>query len=76
MAAFEPNSRRRLCAEFMDVDIEFLSSLAGTGDGTKYILTAEPFIRLALTGLKLWSKSSSLVGANSLTRPPNFSLPY
>jgi hypothetical protein len=32
MPAFEPKSRRRLCAEFGDVDIEFLSSLAGTGE--------------------------------------------
>ena len=27
MPVFEPKSRRRLCAEFVDVDIEFLSSL-------------------------------------------------
>jgi hypothetical protein len=27
MPAFEPKSRRRLCAEFVDVDIEFLSIL-------------------------------------------------
>ena len=32
MPAFEPKSRRRLWAEFMDLNIEFLSSLAGTDE--------------------------------------------
>jgi hypothetical protein len=44
--------------------------------GTKYILPAEPFMKLALSGLKLWAKSSSPVGASSPTRPPNFAFPY
>jgi hypothetical protein len=46
MPAIEPKSRRRLCAEFMDVDIEFLR-----GETFRFVKQIFPVTFLVIAGL-------------------------
>ena len=55
MPAFEPKSRRRLCAGFMDVDIEFLSNLVARANKVLPIGGGRILTMTGMTGF--WSAS-------------------